>query len=110
MLSTSWNCWLHYLIFVVLALLLLALLVSTRGLFLLVAGLAMSLGPRRRRTEEEREKNTQTLKLSTALFVRICLFCVFRIYLREKWFMYNGSEVHILGKSSNTETTSYSPS
>ena len=61
MLSTSWNCWLHYLIFVVLALLLLALLVSARGLFLLVAGLAMSLGPRRRRTEEEREKNTQTL-------------------------------------------------
>ena len=80
------------------------------GLFLLVAGLAMSLGPRRRRTEEEREKITQTLKLSTTLFVRICLFCVFRIYLREKWFMYNGSEVHILGKSSNTETTSYSPS
>ena len=40
---------------------LLALLVSARGFFLLVAGLAMSLGPRRRRTEEEREKNTQTL-------------------------------------------------
>ena len=51
----------------VLALLLLALLVSARGLFLLVAGLAMSLGPRRRRTEEEREKNTQTLKLSNSV-------------------------------------------
>ena len=63
MLSISWNSWLHYLILVVLALLLLALLVSARGLFLLVAGLAMSLGPRRRSTEEEREKNTLTLKL-----------------------------------------------
>ena len=65
------------------------------GLFLLVAGLAMSLGPRRRRTEEEREKNTQTLKLSTTLFVRISLF---RMYLREKWFMFNGNDVHIFGE------------
>ena len=109
-LSISWNFWLHYLILVVPAFFCWLCLFLHGGLFLLVAGLAMSLGPRRRRTEEEREKNTQTLKLSTTLFVRICLFCVFRIYLREKWFMYMGSEVHILGKSSNTETTSYSPS
>ena len=35
MLSISLNCWLHYLILVVLALLLLALLVSARGSFFL---------------------------------------------------------------------------
>ena len=60
-LSISWNFWLHYLILVVPAFFCWLCLFLHGGLFLLVAGLAMSLGPRRRRTEEEREKNTQTL-------------------------------------------------